>query len=94
MSSFLKQGLKKSQHKKKKEVKKRVKAMYNIMNELDDVARDIALNEEETITEDNLVDIASNYTDREIEGFEKLILLSKLEGLGKINKENILKDEK
>ena len=93
MSSFAKQQLRKSKQDERKEVKKRIKAINVIVNELDEVAQKILINEEETITEDNIAEIASKYTAIKIEGFEKLILLSKLEQLGKVKKENILKDE-
>ena len=93
MSSFLKQGLRQQKQKDKKEVRKRIKAIYQIMEELDEVAQNIILKEGEVIDENNIEEIASRYTDRKIEGYEKMILLSKLESIGKVNKDNILKDE-
>jgi hypothetical protein len=93
MSNFIKQGLRQQKIKDKKEVKKRIKAIHSIMEELDEVAQAIILKDDEVITEDNIVEIASKYTDRPIEGYEKMILLSKLESIGKVKKENILKDE-
>lgn len=94
MSNFIKAGLRKQKIKDKKEVKNRIKAINGIVEELNEVAQSIILKDDEVITEDNIAEIASKYTDRKIEGFEKLILLSKLESIGKVNKENILKDEK
>lgn len=93
MSSFLKQGLRQQKQKDKKEVKKRIRAIQQIMKELDEVAQNIIIKEDEVITENNIAEIASRYTDRKIEGYEKMILLSKLESIGKVNKEDILKDE-
>lgn len=93
MSSFLKQGLRKQQQKQKKQVLKRIDAIYGIINELDYIAEEINKNETDIITEENIAEIASSYSDLKIEGFEKLMLLSKLEELGKVNKEDILKDE-
>lgn len=93
MSSFLKQGLRQQKQKNKREVRKRIKAIYQIMEELDEVAQNIILKEGEVIDENNIEEIASKYTDRKIEGYEKMILLSKLESIGKVDKENILKDE-
>lgn len=93
MSSFAKQQLRKSKKDERKEVKKRINAISRIMAELDAVAEKIVLNETEVITENNISEIASKYSDIKVEGFEKLLLLSKLEQLGKVKKEDILKDE-
>ena len=92
MSSFAKQQLRKSKKDERKEVKKRINAISRIMAELDAVAEKIVLNETEVITENNISEIASKYSDIKVEGFEQLLLLSKLEQLGKVNKEDILKD--
>lgn len=92
MSSFLNKGIREQKQKQKKEVINRIKSMYGILSELDVVAEEINKNETSEITEDNLEEIAAKYSDINIGGYEKLILLSKLEELGKVKRENILKD--
>lgn len=80
MSSFLKQGQRKEQVKKKKIVQKHLKAIYSKLDELNAVALDIIDKEDlSTITEDNIVEVASKYSDVSLEEYEKSILLSKLE---------------
>lgn len=93
MSNFVKQQLRKSKQKERSELKKRYKAVHKIMEELDKLAITIGVKENGKIDDNNIEEIASKYSDIKIEGFEKLILLSKLEHMGKINKEDILKDE-
>ena len=83
MSSFLKKGKRIKAASDKKEVKKRVKAVYAKLNELHLVAEEMKLHQEE-VNEDNIEEIASNYTDMKLDGFEKFILLGKM---------NIEKDE-
>lgn len=80
MSNFSKKGKRLKVVADKKEAVKRMKEVYKIMDDLDLVARDIYYNKE-TVTEDTVVEIASKYTDRKIEGLEKHILLSKLDVL-------------
>lgn len=94
MSNMLRKGKRIQAAKDNKEVKHRMKDIYRILSDLDDVAKEIIKNEPDTvIDENNIKEIASKYTDRTIEGLETMILLSKLHEAGKVQKENILKDE-
>lgn len=80
MSSFLKQGQRKEQVSKKKIVQKHLKAIYSKLDELNAVALDIIDKEDlSTITEDNIVEVATKYSNISLESYEKSILLSKLE---------------
>lgn len=76
MSNFLKKGKRQATIKNKKEVKQRTKEVYKILNEMEEVAQAM-VKEEIIITEDNVVEEAAKYTDREISGLEKFILLGK-----------------
>lgn len=87
MSSFTKKGLRESKRKVDKKVKLRIKDINKILNEVENVARLINENVKEPFDVSELSDIASEFTDMPIEGFEELLLLSKLSELGKINKE-------
>jgi len=78
MSNFLKKGQRLQKAAEKKEVKKRIKRMYEIMNELDDVAISIIKSGEE-YTEDTIAEVASKYTDLKIDAMEKFLLLGKLQ---------------
>ena len=94
MSSFLKKGKRQAVRKKNKEIKHRTKEFYRILRDLDETAKDIAnkyKGDTDFVNEDNIVEVAAEFTDRKIEHLEKLVLLGKLEGLGftklRVNKE-------
>lgn len=76
--SFLKQGYRKEKHLKAKKTKKHLNEFYKILHQLDLIAKEMKLHDEE-VTEDNIEEIASNYTDRKIGKYEKMILLSKMQ---------------
>ena len=80
MGNFLRKGERQSLKKQKTDVKKRVKRIYQIMDELDTVAALIFMNKEE-YTEDNMKDIAEQYTDLTIDGMETMMLMGKLQNL-------------
>ena len=75
MSSFLRKG----RRLQDKKAKKHVKEFYKILGEMDNIAKKIK-NSEEEVTEDNIEELASRHTNRNIGGMEKVILLSKLKG--------------
>jgi len=87
MSSFSNIGKRDKVRKEKRMGKKHLKRMYTIMDELDELALDIH-NAKEEWTEDNIKDIASQYSDLHIAKMEKIMLLGKLNQL----KENETKD--
>lgn len=80
MSNFLRVGDRKHRDLGRRKAKKHVKEFYKILHELDDVAKEMVLHEEE-VDENNIEEITSNYTDRTIDTFEKTILLSKIHNL-------------
>lgn len=86
MSNFLKRGKRAEDISNKKEIKHRMKDFYKILGTLDDVAKLIDYkykdNKEVKVTEKNIVEIASEFTDRKLEEMEKFILLGKLDQLG------------
>ena len=80
MSSFGNKGKRSKKVAEKKEATRRMREVYKIMHDLDKVAKDIYINKEE-VNEENVLEIASKYTDRKLEGLEKHILLNKLDVL-------------
>lgn len=78
MSNFSKTGKREQVREGKREVKKRMKAVYKIMDELEEVATAIDLADEEW-DEDNILEIAANHTELKLDGLEKLLLLGKLQ---------------
>ena len=78
MSNFSKTGKREQVRESKREVKKRMRAVYKIMDELEEVATAIDLANEEW-TEENIIEIAANHTDLKLDGLEKLLLLGKLQ---------------
>ncbi len=78
MSNFSKIGKREQVREGKREVKKRMRAVYKIMDELEEVATAIDLANEEW-TEENIIEIAANHTDLKLDGLEKLLLLGKLQ---------------
>jgi len=77
MSNFSRIGKREKIRKEKRMVKKHLKRMYAIMDELDELALDIH-NAKEEWTEDNIEDIASQYSELQIAKMEKTMLLGKL----------------
>jgi hypothetical protein len=80
MSNMLRKGKRIAARKNKKETKKHTKEFYKILGELDEVAEAMLDNEEvmEKLTDENLVELASEFTDLKIEGLEKFVLKGKL----------------
>jgi hypothetical protein len=78
MSNFSKTGKREQVRESKREVKKRMRAVYKIMDELEEVATAIDLANEEW-TEENIIEIAANHTELKLDGLEKLLLLGKLQ---------------
>ncbi len=87
MSSYMKKGKRLNSITESIEVKKRMKYVYAIMGELDDVAAEIYKAKEDW-TEENIVEVASKYTKLKIEGLESMLLLGKLQNI----KDNETKD--
>lgn len=80
MSSFLRKGKRIQVKDINKKVKRHKKEFYKILEELNVVMLQILSKEDlTTLTPDNIEEVASKYTEREIGIFEKNILLSKLE---------------
>lgn len=79
MSNFLKQGARANNAAEKKETKQRLKEIYKIMDTLDEIAPKIY--KEEEWAEDNVITLAAKYTDINIGGLEKMLLLGKLENI-------------
>lgn len=91
--SFLKKGYRKSQLDNRVKTKKHIKSFYKILNELDSVAKDIVKKYPKevlgnNITEDNIAQIANEFTDITIERIESNILLAKLDVLRTANSED------
>ncbi len=86
MSNFFKKGKRLAAAASNKRVKHHTKEFYKIPGELESVAakitEDYLYNSKEKVTQDNIVEIASKYTDRTIEDMEKFLLLGKLESRG------------
>jgi hypothetical protein len=80
MSNFFRKGARASLKKQKKEVQKRIKRIYQIMDELDEVAAKIFRTGKEW-SEENIAELAYEFTDLKIEGLETMMLLGKLENL-------------
>lgn len=76
MSNFLKQGKRKEEAGQKREVRKRMKHVYKILHEMDVVAGRM-IESGIIINENNVVEEAAKYTEREIGEYEKFILLGK-----------------
>lgn len=77
MSNMLRKGKRIAARKVKKEVKHHTKGFYKILGELDKVA-DEMLEDKVEVTEENLAEEASKYTDLELGNLEQLILKGKL----------------
>jgi len=80
MSNYFRIGKRESIKKQKKDVKKRLKRIYQIMDELDTIAAKIFQSGKEC-TEDNIIEVASEFTDLRIEGMETMMLMGKLQNL-------------
>ena len=80
MSNFLRQAKRIEVRRKNKEVKYHKREFYNILADLNEVALQLAKNEEiSDLTEDNIAEYAKEYTDRNLGKMETTILLSKLD---------------
>ena len=80
MSSFLKKGQRERVRAEKRMVKRHMKSMYRILGEVKELALDIH-NAKEDWNEDNIIEIASQYTEIEIADMEKFLLLGNLQML-------------
>lgn len=80
MSNFLKKGQRDRVREEKRMVKRHMSSMYRILDEVKELALDIH-NAKEEWTEDNIIEIASRYTDIQIADMEKFLLLGNLQML-------------
>lgn len=87
MSSFLKQGLRKSNESNRRKVKHHTKAFYQIMNKMDDIANQLVKLDIE-ITEDNIEVEVKKLIDRDIDSMEKFLLLAKVYNYKEYETEN------
>ncbi len=86
--SFSRKGYRQSMKSKIKLTKKHIKRFYQILHELDDVAKAIyKAYPSDEYNEDDIVEVAKEFTDLSIDKMEKNILLSKLTQLAEHNKE-------
>lgn len=77
--SFLRKGYKQSMKSKIKLTKKHIKTFYKILHELDDVAKAIwDKYPSEEYNEDDVKEIAKEFTDLKLDKMETNILMSKL----------------
>jgi len=77
MSSFSTKGKREKVRVDKRRTKRHMTAMYKILGEVKDLAK-VIHNAGEDWTEENIVDIAANYTDLKIADMEKFLLLGNL----------------
>ena len=75
--SFLKKMKRSTERLEKKKVRKHIAAMYEIMGDIKEIAQDIHDSGKEW-NEDNIVELASEFTDRTIGDMEKFMLLGNL----------------
>ena len=80
MSSFNKIGERQKVRDEKRNVKRHMKAMYKIMGEVKALAKDIHESDTEW-TEDNIIDVAAEFSDLTISDMEKFLLLGNLQQL-------------
>lgn len=80
MSSFSKVGKREKTRNDKRLSKKHLKQMYVIMDELEIVAKEMHQAKEDW-NEDNIAELAANYTELNIADMEKFMLLGKLSNL-------------
>ena len=76
MSSFMKQGLRKMKVVEDKKVKKHVKAFYSIMHTMEEIFKELDPTLE--YTEDNINDYVKPMLGRDLDSYEKFIILGKL----------------
>ena len=86
MSNFLKRGKRQSSKAKQKLLKKHQKEFYKILSKMDDLANEFILHEE-TVTEENIQELAVDYFGRELDAMEQMIILSKLDNYKTIKNE-------
>jgi len=80
MGSFLKRGKRTKVKEEKRLVKQHMKAMYAILGEIKEIAKDIH-NSKLEWSEDNIIELAAQFTDRKIADMEKFLLLGNLQML-------------
>lgn len=77
MSNYLKNGLRQVKLAEKKKTKAHIKKFYEIINQINNIAKD--LNQLLEYTEDNINDYTRHILGRELDSTEKMLLLSKLQ---------------
>ena len=85
--SFLRRGRREKIRVEKRMVKRHMKAMYSILGEVRELAKDI-YNSKLEWNEDNIVEVASGFTDMKIADMEKFLLLGNLQMLKDEDKSN------
>lgn len=76
--SFLKKGLRKNIVDKRKKIEFHTKGFYKTVGLMNEVSEYIKNNITEEVTEDNINDIVKPILGRDIDNFEKLLILGKL----------------
>lgn len=77
MSNYLKNGLRQVKLAEKKKTKAHIKKFYEIINQINNIAKD--LDQSLEYTEDNINDYIKHILGRELDSTEKMLLLSKLQ---------------
>ena len=77
MSNYLKNGLRQVKLAEKKKTKAHIKKFYEIINQINNIAKD--LDQSLEYTEDNINDYTRHILGRELDSTEKMLLLSKLQ---------------
>lgn len=77
MSNYLKNGLRQVKLAEKKKTKAHIKKFYEIINQINNIAKD--LDQSLEYTEDNINDYTKHILGRELDSTEKMLLLSKLQ---------------
>ena len=77
MSNYLKNGLRQVKLAEKKKTKAHIKKFYEIINQINNIAKD--LDQSLEYTEDNINDYTRHILGRELDSTEKFLLLSKLQ---------------
>ena len=76
MSSYMKSGLRQMKVAEDKKVKKHVKAFYSIMHTMEEISKELDPTLE--YTEDNINDYVKPMLGRDLDSYEKFIILGKL----------------
>ena len=76
MSNYMKKGLRQMKVTEDKKVKKHIKGFYSIMNTIENISKELDLSIE--YTEDNINDYVKPLLGRDLDHYEKFLLLGKL----------------